>query len=34
MLRTCLEDRFLRSRLEGYRAYADKVRFRLVPHVW
>lgn len=32
--RTVLEDRFLLSGLEGYRAYAGRVRFRLVPFVW
>jgi protein-S-isoprenylcysteine O-methyltransferase Ste14 len=28
------EERFLVSRLAGYAAYRDKVRFRLIPHVW
>jgi len=32
--RAAHEDRFLRERLEGYREYAARVRFRLVPHVW
>jgi len=32
--RTVLEDRFLRDRLAGYRDYATRVRFRLVPGVW
>ena len=28
------EERFLVIRLTGYAAYRDKVRFRLIPHVW
>jgi protein-S-isoprenylcysteine O-methyltransferase Ste14 len=32
--RAALEDRMLREELDGYAAYAQKVRFRLVPHVW
>jgi protein-S-isoprenylcysteine O-methyltransferase Ste14 len=28
------EERFLLSHLAGYAAYRDKVRFRLIPHVW
>ena len=34
LLRTALEDRFLVSALDGYRAYADRVRYRLAPGVW
>jgi protein-S-isoprenylcysteine O-methyltransferase Ste14 len=34
VVRTALEDRFLQSRLEGYRDYAGRVRSRLVPFVW
>jgi protein-S-isoprenylcysteine O-methyltransferase Ste14 len=34
VLRTFLEDRFLSTRLDGYREYANRVRFRLVPRVW
>jgi protein-S-isoprenylcysteine O-methyltransferase Ste14 len=34
VLRTVLEDRTLQRELEGYRAYADRVRYRLVPGVW
>jgi protein-S-isoprenylcysteine O-methyltransferase Ste14 len=33
-LRTALEDRFLQENLEGYREYAEQVRWRLVPGVW
>ncbi len=32
--RTALEDRFLREKLDGYGAYAQRVRHRLVPRVW
>jgi len=32
--RTVREDRVLRERLAGYAAYADKVRYRLLPRVW
>jgi protein-S-isoprenylcysteine O-methyltransferase Ste14 len=32
--RTAQEDRILRERLEGYAAYARKVRYRLFPGVW
>jgi protein-S-isoprenylcysteine O-methyltransferase Ste14 len=32
--RTAREDRILRERLEGYGAYADRVRYRLLPGVW
>jgi protein-S-isoprenylcysteine O-methyltransferase Ste14 len=28
------EERFLEANLEGYRAYREKVRWRLVPWVW
>ncbi len=34
VLRTELEDRTLRRRLEGYPEYASKVRYRLLPGVW
>lgn len=33
-IRTALEDQTLRDELEGYAAYAAKVRFRLIPHIW
>lgn len=32
--RVWFEDAFLRQNLEGYREYAERVRFRLVPGVW
>lgn len=34
VIRTRLEDRFLQANLPGYREYAQKVRFRLLPGVW
>ncbi len=32
--RTALEDRMLRADLDGYEAYAQRVRYRLVPGIW
>ncbi len=34
ILRTALEDRFLRSGLAGYARYAETVKYRLIPRVW
>ena len=34
VLRTAHEDRYLREHLDGYRDYAARVPWRLVPHVW
>jgi protein-S-isoprenylcysteine O-methyltransferase Ste14 len=34
LVRTGLEDRTLRQELVGYAAYAEEVRYRLVPYVW
>lgn len=34
MIRTALEDRTLRYELSGYKEYAHRVRFRLIPGVW
>jgi len=34
IVRTALEDRTLRAELDGYEAYAQRVRYRLVPGVW
>ena len=34
VVRTALEDRFLRRELEGYAEYAKRVRYRLVPFLW
>ena len=32
--RTVFEDRTLHNELPGYVAYARRVRFRLIPHIW
>src|SRR4051794_29117796 len=32
--RAALEDRFLRTSLEGYASYAERVRYCLIPGVW
>jgi protein-S-isoprenylcysteine O-methyltransferase Ste14 len=32
--RAAIEDRFLQRELDGYREYASRVRFRLVPGLW
>lgn len=32
--RTIVEDKLLRAELEGYEAYAQRVRYRLVPGIW
>jgi len=34
VVRTALEDRTLQAELEGYAAYATRVRYRLLPGVW
>ena len=34
VVRTALEDRTLQRELEGYQAYAQRVRYRLVPGLW
>jgi protein-S-isoprenylcysteine O-methyltransferase Ste14 len=34
VLRTALEDRMLQDELPGYREYAARVRYRLVPGIW
>jgi protein-S-isoprenylcysteine O-methyltransferase Ste14 len=34
VIRTALEDRTLHMELEGYKDYARRVRFRLVPGIW
>ena len=34
VIRTIWEDRTLQAELPGYAAYAERVRFRLVPGVW
>jgi protein-S-isoprenylcysteine O-methyltransferase Ste14 len=34
VLRTTLEDALLQRELDGYREYAARVRFRLIPGIW
>lgn len=34
IVRTVLEDRTLHAELPGYREYAQRVRFRLIPGLW
>ncbi len=34
ILRTALEDQALQNELSGYREYAQRVRYRLVPGLW
>jgi protein-S-isoprenylcysteine O-methyltransferase Ste14 len=34
VVRTALEDRTLQEELDGYRAFAGRVRYRLIPGVW
>ena len=34
ILRTALEDRTLQEELPGYREYARRVRYRLIPDIW
>lgn len=34
VIRTRFEDHLLHEKLEGYRDYAARVRFRLLPGLW
>lgn len=34
IVRTALEDRMLMDELDGYREYARRVRYRLIPGIW
>jgi protein-S-isoprenylcysteine O-methyltransferase Ste14 len=34
IVRTTLEDRMLQDELEGYKEYARRVRYRLIPRIW
>jgi len=34
LLRTALEDRWLREHLTGYVDYSTRVRWRLIPYIW
>jgi protein-S-isoprenylcysteine O-methyltransferase Ste14 len=33
-VRTLVEERFLKRELKGYDAYAERVRYRLIPFLW
>jgi protein-S-isoprenylcysteine O-methyltransferase Ste14 len=34
VIRTSLEDKMLQEELDGYRAFAQATRYRLVPYIW
>jgi protein-S-isoprenylcysteine O-methyltransferase Ste14 len=34
VVRIVLEDRTLQNELDGYKAYASRVRYRMVPGIW
>jgi protein-S-isoprenylcysteine O-methyltransferase Ste14 len=34
VVRTAMEDRTLHAELEGYKEYASRVRYRLIPGIW
>jgi len=34
VVRTALEDRTLQEELDGYKEYAQRVRYRLIPGIW
>ena len=34
VVRTALEDKTLQDELGGYRQYAQRVRYRLLPGIW
>jgi protein-S-isoprenylcysteine O-methyltransferase Ste14 len=34
LIRTILEDRTLQNELDGYKEYARRVRYRLIPRIW
>jgi protein-S-isoprenylcysteine O-methyltransferase Ste14 len=34
IVRTALEDKMLLNELDGYREYAGRVRYRLIPGIW
>jgi protein-S-isoprenylcysteine O-methyltransferase Ste14 len=34
IIRTALEDKMLQDELDGYREYAGRVCYRLLPGVW
>ena len=34
IIRTVLEDNTLKNKLEGYKEYAERVKYRLIPGIW
>lgn len=34
IIRTSLEDKTLQEKLDGYRQYSERVRYRLIPGIW
>ena len=34
VIRTAMEDKILQEELPGYKEYAERVRYRLLPRVW
>lgn len=34
VVRILIEEQFLKRELKGYEAYTQRVRYRLIPHVW
>ncbi len=34
VVRIIVEERFLRRELEGYGAYTERTRYRLIPFLW
>jgi len=34
VVRTSLEDKTLQEELDGYRYYAQRVKYRLIPKIW
>ncbi len=34
LIRTALEDQLLQDQLPGYREYAERVKYRLIPGIW
>lgn len=34
VVRTAFEDNMLKNKLEGYKEYAEKVKYRLIPGIW
>jgi protein-S-isoprenylcysteine O-methyltransferase Ste14 len=34
IIRTAFEDNTLKNKLDGYKEYAEKVKYRLIPGIW